>query len=195
VERDPHLVSEVGQAARAAFGKVFEGWDSEIDWPVKRTVEAQIAAASLGYKPLYWDPWGQASVALRFELRRVLRTGAIIDATDAGLLIFRPEVITPILNSDLLFYRPHGESVLSAVRKVSRVGDNGELLGYGARSIDTPGAVPVQIFNAEADLFAFFKSDPRVANLYARERLLDIATYLEADLLYSIGSVEDVGSS
>jgi hypothetical protein len=53
VERDPHLVSEIGQAARAALGKVFEGWNSEVDWAIKRTIEAQIAAASLGYKPLY----------------------------------------------------------------------------------------------------------------------------------------------
>jgi len=64
VERDPHLVSEIGQAARAALGKVFEGWNSEVDWAIKRTIEAQIAAASLGYKPLYWDPWGEAASAL-----------------------------------------------------------------------------------------------------------------------------------
>ena len=100
MERDLHLVSEIGQAARAAFGKVFEGWDSEVDWQIKRTVEAQIAAASLGYKPLYWDPWGEVSAALRQELRRVLRIGAIVDAIDAGLLVFQPDVITPILNSD-----------------------------------------------------------------------------------------------
>jgi hypothetical protein len=36
VERDPHLVSKIGQAARAAFGKVFEEWNSEADWPIKR---------------------------------------------------------------------------------------------------------------------------------------------------------------
>jgi hypothetical protein len=195
VERDPHLVSEIGKAARAAFGKVFEGWDSEVDWPIKRTIEAQIAAASLGYKPLYWDPWGESSVALRSELRRVLRTGAVVDATDAGLLVFQPDVITPIVNSDTTFYRSHGESVLSAVRRVSRMGNNGELLGYGARSIDAPGSVPVRIFSEEAELFASFMSDPRLANLHARERLLDIATYIEIDLWYSIGSAEDVGSS
>jgi hypothetical protein len=77
VERDVHLISEIGQAARAAFGKVFEEWDSEVDWPIKRAVEAQIAAASLGYKPLYWDPWGEVSVLLRSQLRRVLSTGTI----------------------------------------------------------------------------------------------------------------------
>jgi hypothetical protein len=38
VERDPHLVSKIGQAARAAFGKVFEEWHSEVDLPLKRTV-------------------------------------------------------------------------------------------------------------------------------------------------------------
>lgn len=189
MERDPHLVSEIGQAARSALSKIFEGWDSEADWPIKRTVEAQIAAASLGYKPLYWDPWGEASAPLRSELRRVLRAGAIIDASDAGLLIFQPDVIAPILNSDPTFYRPHGESILSAVRRVTRSANNGELLGYGARSVDSPGAVPVRLFNDEAELFAFFMSDPRVADNYARERLLDIATYLDADLLYSIGSV------
>lgn len=195
MERDPHLVSEIGQAARAALSQVFERWNSETDWPIKRTIEAQIVAASLGYKPLYWDPWGEASAPLHFALRRVLRTGAIIDASDAGLLVFQPDVITPILNSDPTFYRPHGESILSAVREVTRNANNGELLGYGARSVDAPGAVPVRIFNDEAELFAFFMSDPRVAHFHARERLLDIATYIDADLLYSIGPPEDVGSS
>jgi hypothetical protein len=195
VERDLHLISEIGQAARAAFGKVFEGWDSEVDWAIKRTVEAQIAAASLGYKPLYWDPWGEASAPLRSELRRVLRTGAMIDAGDAGLLVFQPEVIVPILNADPDFYRPQGGSVLAAIRRVCRNAQNGELLGYGARTIDAPGAVPVRIFDDEANLFAFFKSYPRVAEFHARERVLDIATYIDADVLYSIGSVEDVDSS
>jgi len=190
VERDPHLVSEIGQAARAAFGEVFEGWNSEVDWPIERAVEAQIAAASLGYKPLYWDPWGEASASLRSQLRSKLRTGAIIDASDAGLLIFQPDVITPILNSDPTFYRPHGESIISAVRRVTRMRNNGELLGYGARSVDAPGAVPVRIFNDEAALFAFFMSDPAAAELHARERLLDIATYIEADLSFSIGPAE-----
>jgi len=39
----------------------------------------QIAAASLGYKPLFWDPWGAAASALvRAQLRAALpsRTGS-----------------------------------------------------------------------------------------------------------------------
>jgi len=36
-------------------------------------------------------------------------------------------------------------------------------------------------------------SDPRVAEEYARERLLDIATYIDADLLYLIGPLESTG--
>ena len=38
-------------------------------------------------------------------------------------------------------------------------------------------------------------SNPGVAEDYARERLLDIATYIDADLLYLIGHVEDVSQS
>src|SRR5205085_209584 len=64
----------------------------------------------------------------------------------------------------------------------ARTGQNGELLGYGARSLDAQGAVQIRIFNDDADLFAFFASDPRVAEFHARERLLDIATYLDDDL-------------
>ena len=190
MERDPHLVRKIGQAARAALGKVFEEWNSEVDWAIKRTVEAQIAAASLGYKPLYWDPWGEAASALiRSRLRIALPSGTIIDANDAGLLVFRRDVVGPILDSDPAFYRPHGEDDLSAVRKVSRIGHNGELLGYGARSIDARGAVPIRIFNDAAELFAFFVSDPRVAEFHARERLLDIATYINDDLSYVIGQL------
>jgi hypothetical protein len=117
-----------------------------------------------------------------------LPSRTIIDATDAGLLVFRRDVIGPILDSDPAFYRPHGEDDLSTVRNVSRTGQNGELLGYGARSIDAPGAVSVQIFNDDAELFTFFVSDPRTAEFHARERLLDIATYINEDLSYSIGS-------
>lgn len=188
MERDPHLVSKIGQAARAAFGKVFEEWHSEVDWPIKRTVEAQIAAASLGYKPLYWDPWGEAASGLiRSHLRSALPAATIIDASDAGLLVFRRDLVGPILDSDPAFYRPHGEDDLSAIRDLSRTGQNGELLGYGARSLDAQGAVQIRIFNDDAELFAFFASDPRVAEFHARERLLDIATYLNEDLFYSIG--------
>ena len=188
MERDLHLISEIGQAAREAFGKVFEGWHTEADWPIKRTVEAQIAAASLGYKPLYWDPWGErASARLRFQLRRALPAGTIIGANNAGLAVFQETSVQPILNSDPAFYRPSGESDLSAVLLISRASFNGELLGYGARSFDTPGAVPVRIFNDDGELFAWFMSDPRVAEFHARERLLDIATYINADLTYTIG--------
>lgn len=100
-----------------------------------------------------------------------------------------PISFKPILDSDPEFYRSHGESVLSAVRNASRVGHNGELLGYGARSMDARGAVPIRIFNDESELFAFFMSDPRVAEFYARERLLDIATYTNDDLSYLIGQL------
>lgn len=191
MERDLHLVSEIGEAARAAFGKVFEEWNSEADWPIKRTVEAQIAAASLGYKPLYWDPWGAtASAALRSYLRRALPSGTIIGADAAGLVVFQPHVVRPILDSDTAFYRPHDESDLPAVLRVSRAGMNGELLGYGARSSDASGAVRVRIFDDDGELFAVFMSDPRGAEFHARERLLDIATYIGADLSYTIDAAD-----
>lgn len=129
-----------------------------------------------------------ASVLIRSELRQALPSGAIIDASAVGLLVFQPDVVEPILDSDAAFYRPRGESVLSAIRDLSRIGDNGELLGYGARSSDAPGAVQIRIFNDEAELFAVFMSAPSVAEFHARERLLDIATYVNDDLSYSIGS-------
>ena len=195
MERDLHLVREIGEAARAGFREVFEGWDSEAYWPVNRTVEAQIAAASLGYKPLYWDPWGRNSARLCAELRRVISADAVADASDVGLVVFQPNVVMPILEADPVFYRPHGESILTAVRRVCRTRQNGELLGYGVRSADTARAVPVRILDGQADLFARFMSDPRVAEDHARERLLDIATYIDADLLYLIGPLESTGSS
>jgi hypothetical protein len=190
VERDAHLTRKIGQAARAAFGKVFEEWNSEADWAIKRATEAQIAAASLGYKPLYWDPWGEeVSAAIASKLGHVLPAGAMVDASDAGLLVFRADVVRPILESDPAFYRMRGESDLLVIRHVSRTGDNGELLGYGARSIDAPGAVQIRILNDEAELFAFFVSDPSLAEFHARERVLDIATYIGEDLSYVIGPV------
>jgi hypothetical protein len=188
VERDANLTRKIGEAARAALSQVFEEWNSEADWTIKRATEARIAAACLVYKPLYWDPWGEASAAIRSRLLPLLPAGSNADATNAGLLVFRPEIVRPIIDSDPTFYRPRNESLLSALRRVSRTGDNGELLGYGARSIDAPGGVPVRIFNDEAKLFASFVSDPSVAEFYAQERLLDIALYIDEDLSFSIGS-------
>jgi hypothetical protein len=188
VERDLHLVSEIGQAAREAFGKVFEGWHTEADWPIKRTVEAQIAAASLGYKPLYWDPWARKPpLAFAFNCDVCYPPARSLVPTMPVSRSFRNRPSVPFLNSDPAFYRPSGESDLSAVLLVSRAGFNGELLGYGARSFDTPGVVPVHIFDDDGELFASFMSAPGVAERHARERLLDIATYTGADLIYTIG--------
>ncbi len=113
----------------------------------------------------------------------------MVDASDAGLLVFRSDVVRPIFDFDPAFYRMRGESDLLVIRHLSRTGDNGELLGYGARSIDTPGAVQIRIFNDEAELFAFFVSDPSVAEFHACERVLDITTYIDEDLSYVIGPV------
>lgn len=48
------------------------------------------------------------------------------------------------------------------MRHISRSGQNGELLGYGARSLDAQGAVSVRIFDDDAELFAFFACDPTI---------------------------------
>jgi hypothetical protein len=170
------------------FEAVYAGWDTEVSRGIARATEAQVAAAALGYKPLYFDPWPEA------DARRIARlihpwlpVGTVARGAEEGLFIYRPEVTSSIRDSDPAFYRTGEESSFPSIRRLARLGMNGELLGYGARSFFTPGAARVRIFSeVDGGVFMFFASMPDQAERFARERAQDIAAYLDEPVAYQI---------
>lgn len=91
------------------------------------------------------------------------------------LFIYRKEAVRPLLDSDPEFYRPNGESDIEAIARVSSLGINGELLGYGAKSMTTRPAHEVRIFKGGKVLMYYFVSDPdpKHAARFARTRADD----------------------
>jgi|GEM_PF-1832901 len=182
--KDPTaLAGGIARAVRAASRKVYPGWSEpqsdgdsgEVD---ERAIEAQIAAAALGRKPLYFEPWGE-DVSRRFAAayRKVLPAGVEVKARDGMLFIYRPEAVRPILDSDPAFYRRKGESDLASIARVSESAENGELLGYGARHTMVRPAYHVWIYRGESLLLYIFVSSPdeETAASIANERTADFA--------------------
>jgi len=180
VDRDVAESRRIAGAAQAAFRTVFTGWDSAPDSCVERAIPAQIAAAALGYKPLYWDPWNQtASRRLARLIRPSLPEAAQIRAAPEGLFVFRTAVVGPILDADPPLYRPWEEPIWPAIRRATRLGINGDLLGYGAPSLLTSNSARVTIRGDRGVIFVYFVSRPEVAARFADERAADLTAVLD----------------
>ena len=110
----------------------------------------------------------------------------MVKCLPSGLVVFRPEKVRIILDADSEFYRPNGEDDVTAIDRVCASGNNGELLGYGARNWFEPHGARVTITGPDGVLFMFFVSNPRDALYFARERLRDIASYTLLPLEYDI---------
>jgi hypothetical protein len=188
VGRNLTLSRGIGQAARRVFEAVFAGWDSAVSRGIARATEAQVAAAALGYKPLYFDPWPETQARrLARLIQPVLPPGAVGRGIPEGFFVYRADTIRRIRESDPTFYRTSQESDFQTIRRLTCLGQNGELLGYGARSILTPGAARVRIFSqVDGEVFMFFASLPDNAGRFARERALDIAVYTDESVAYHI---------
>ena len=191
IREDYEDARRIGAAARASFQAFYEGWQRPRipadDWATQTTVEAQIAASSLGHKPLYFDPWPpQLAADLALVLPRVLPREATVKCLPSGLIVFRKEKVREILDADPAFYRPNGEDDLTAIDRVCASGNNGELLGYGARNWFKPHGARVTITGLNDVLFMFFVSNPREARYFARERVRDIASYTLMPIEYDI---------
>jgi hypothetical protein len=166
---------------RAASKDVYPGWtipdgDENTGDGGQRAIEAQLAAAVTGRKPLYFDPWGeQFSDAFAQAYRKVLPTDVEVVSRDGMLFVFRPEAVTPILDSDPEFYRHAGESVIDSISRVSGQGMNGELLGYGARHMLETPSHEVRIFKGDELVLYFFISNhnENIAEKIAGERAND----------------------
>lgn len=186
-DRDCAECRRLALAARGALQAVFAGWDTSAGGGVERAIEAQIAAAALGYKPLYFDPWDEPTAErIRDELIVRIPSDVRILALPEGLLVFRPATVAPFLDARPEFYRPRGEDDDAALQRAVSTGFSGELLGYGAFNLLTPHAARVTLFSAERVLFTFFVSEPEKAPIFARLRAEDIAAAFDLTVLYEI---------
>ena len=174
-----------GEHSRASLVEVFLDWrglgTEESLGAIQEGIEAQIAASGVGAKPHFFEPFGaEYSPRIAASLREGLPEGAEVQAVGKQVYVYRPEAVRPVLDSDPEFYRPHGEDDLAAILRVSESGDNGELLGYGARNDFEPGGARVTITHADGFVQIFFVSRAEEAEYWARERAADIEAYTGA---------------
>jgi hypothetical protein len=160
-----------------------------------RSIEAQIAAAVEGRKPLYYEPWGDKELSdqLAASYRNVLSEAVNIRSRNGTIYVYRDEAVSPILDDDPAFYRPNGEDDFEAIVRVSERSENGELLGYGARSIMERPGHEVRIFKGERLLLYYFVSSPDRAKAmkFANDRSVDfIRAFGWDDVRYELARVE-----
>jgi hypothetical protein len=166
---------------RAASQNVYPGWtvpdgDRGTGESQQRAIEAHVAAAVTGRKPLYFDPWGKEfSDAFATEYRKVLPEEVEVVSRDGMLFVYRPGNVGAIMDADPEFYRKAGESMLDSISRVSTDGMNGELLGYGARDMVTRPAYGVKILKGDELALYYFVSDPDPVHAaeFAERRAMD----------------------
>jgi len=120
-------------------------------------------------------------------LRPLLPPGSEIHARSGNLYVYRPEIVRPILDSDLPFYRPQGQGDLEAIDRASTRGTNGELLGYGARE-DRKDLFWSVLVHAplHQEVLLYYASTQEQARATARMRTAEISAHLEMRLVYEI---------
>ncbi len=188
------------EAIRAASRVVLPEWsvpesDTAPGSVADRAIEAQIAAAVEGRKPLYYEPWDNPDLSdqLAAEYRKVIPPEVAVESRKGFLYIYRPGKVKGILDSDPEFYRRQGESDFDSIARVSEDHSNGELLGYGARSMMDRPAHEVRIYKGKDLILYFFVSSPdeKKATLIADERTRDFfRSFQWSDLRYEIKLVD-----
>jgi hypothetical protein len=174
--------ARIRQAVEGVLRRVLPGLYAESAGEGSETakgIESQITAASLGQKPLYFDPWGAEAQAVASGLKRHLPAGTSVRAKNGILYVWRAEAVKPLLDADPAFYRPNQETDFEAIVRVSETGMNGELLGYGARHILHRPGVRVIIFGPG--------HTPAVGFVTTPEDMMSIVTARLADLVQATG--------
>ncbi len=171
---DPKEVFQDVQAALAEFHRESFGAlpraEAEAVW---LGINAQITSAALGTKPLYFDSWPDPD-AVASALDKAVGRLAEVKSASEKVFVYRPEVIKGILDGNKALYRPNGENDFAAVLAATESGDNGELLGYGAKSIVQRPAVRVIILTANGDVVLGFHVTPELEKEITRRRLSDL---------------------
>jgi len=142
-----------------------------LDAEVAYNAGASISAVADGRKALYHEQWGtELGADLARKLWDLKLPNVEVQLRHGHLYVYNPDAAQAIIDADPAAYP--GETLADKIQKASIAGTNGDLLGYGARTMLEPGRVLVQIFEGDTPVFGFF-SLPDVAEKFADARTLD----------------------
>ena len=165
--------ARIAEAVRKIFAEVRSRDNGEpLDPADALAGGASFAAVAEGRKPLYHEQWGvEFGSDLVRRLWGLKLPGVHISLTDDGhLFAYRPDVVEKIIAQNPAAYP--GPNLAAKIKAATDAGTNGELLGYGARSLLEPGRVLVQIFDGDTPVMGFFAL-PENAEEFALARTLD----------------------
>ncbi len=148
------------------------------DLGLQESFGAEIGAVAAGRKPLYHDEYLELSPILAERLRRILPTGVEASERDGHLYVFRPSVVQKIIDRDPSSYP--GERLLDKIHMATILSENGELLGYGARSAISPETAFVKTYDVENKrTILSFRARKELAAAVGAERARDYSFYLK----------------
>jgi len=189
------LLRETGRRAERLFREVLgrlygEGAVSASRYP--EIAAAEIVAVAAGRKPLYHELLSEEAAESVADILRFLVPEEVTVAAEAGhLLAYRQPEVRAVLAADQENFYPRKAEVESVIWWAVKTGQCGELLGYGARSLASPGTVRVLIVEAETVL-AGFRTPQRHARQFAEARAFDYSFYLQRDLTILIGNDPEI---
>ncbi len=131
---DKDVARRAAQRAGEAFrGNRFENDGDASISEISREVAAGIYGVELGVKPLYHEHYGLEAEPLAQALKAAVSPGVEVTARDGHLYVYRPEAVERVVNRDPEAYP--GDTVFDKIHRATQADQNGELLGYGARSM------------------------------------------------------------
>jgi hypothetical protein len=176
----------IATAARRVFEEIRSRDNGKpFDPEISLAGGASIAAVAEGRKALYHEEWGlETGSDLARRLWGIKLPGVKVVLSDDGhLFAYDPALVQRIIDADPAAYP--GPNLYAKIHQATLAGSNGELLGYGARSLMEPGHVRVEIFDGDTPVFGFF-SQAEVADEFATQRTLDFARAYGRDFRYEI---------
>lgn len=186
MDKDYADARRTGEIAEGIFDELrSENVGAAFPPEVARSSAAEIAAVCIGRKPLYHDQLNESASRIASGLSKHLPVNVFADSYDGHLSVYNKSLVEKIMDSDKKFYRLPEENTLDTIRRLVASGECGELLGFGARRIDTPRSVLVLIKDGDK-VIGGFRAPEETADVFARARVLDYALYLRKPISYEI---------
>lgn len=138
---------------------------------------AELGAVGAGRKPLYHEDVGseRAAADLAAQLNESLPPNVRAAANGSHLIAYDLLSVRKILDSDPSFYRPNGEDDEAAIWRANLAHEQGELMGYGQRTLLAPDSVSVRLITADGHILTGFHAPAASAAELASERSIDYA--------------------
>lgn len=185
---DPADARRIGRFGQRLLRTVYGRLHSQVDTPPPEAINgAEIAAAVSGTKPLFHEQLSGNLALLSGVLQAHLPPGVVAARIPGSanevdhLVVYRPEAIARVFDSDPAFYRPNGEDDVTALRLAVESHSIGELLGYGQRTMFEPGSVRV-LFKTRGHAMAGFNTRPELADKLIADRRAEYQRFFNRDI-------------